>query len=163
MNERFMDNSIYIKDKISELLTIVNELEEKYPGRKFSLDGHLLGSIGEALASYYYGIILYPNSTKTHDGERDGKRIQIKITQGTSVDINDIPDYLIVLFLKKSEGKVYEVFNGPGSLVLSDAKRTKNGWYNRSLSKLSDYDQEVVEQRISTINHIDKWNKSIRN
>ena len=158
-----MDNSIYIKDKISELLTIVNELEEKYPGRKFSLDGHLLGSIGEVLASYYYGIILYPNSTKTHDGERDGKRIQIKLTQGTSVDINDIPDYLIVLFLKKSEGKVYEVFNGPGSIVLSDAKRTENGWYNRSLSKLSDFDQEVVEQRISAINHIDKWNRSIRN
>ena len=158
-----MDNSDFIKNIISELLTIVNELEEKYPGRKFSLDGHLLGSIGEVLAEYYYGIVLYPNSTKTHDGEKDGKKIQIKITQGNSVNINDIPEYLIVLFLKKSEGKVYEVYNGPGSLVLSDAKKTKNGWYNRSLDKLSSFDQIVDEQRIGSVNHIDKWNKSIKN
>lgn len=158
-----MDNSDFIKNIICELLTIVNELEEKYPGRKFSLDGHLLGSIGEVLAEYYYGIVLYPNSTKTHDGEKDGKKIQIKITQGNSVNINDIPEYLIVLFLKKSEGKVYEVYNGPGSLVLSDAKKTKNGWYNRSLEKLSSSDQIVDDQRIDSVNHIDKWNKSINN
>lgn len=158
-----MDNSVFIKDKISELQTIVNELEKRYPGRKFSLDGHLLGSIGEVLATYYYGIVLYPNSTKTHDGEVDKKKVQIKITQGDSVDINDIPDYLIVLFLKKSEGKVYEVYNGPGSLVLNDAQRTKNGWYNRSLSKLSNINQSVGNQRIEAVIHIDKWNKNIRN
>ena len=158
-----MNNGDYIKEILGTLLTIVNELERKYPGRKFSLDGHLLGSIGEVLAEYYYGIVLYPNSTKTHDGEIDKKKVQIKITQGDSVDINDIPEYLVVLFLKKSEGKVYEVFNGPGLLVLKDAKRTKNGWYNRSLSKLNEFDKIVGDQRITPVNQIDKWNKSIRN
>ncbi|XME02136.1 DUF6998 domain-containing protein [Lachnospiraceae bacterium C1.1] len=96
-----MDSYEFVKEKVSELLTIVRELEERFPGRKFTLDGHLLGSIGEVLAEYYYGIKLYPNSTKTHDGHVDGKNVQIKITQGTSVDIMDIPDYLIVLFLRK--------------------------------------------------------------
>lgn len=67
-----MENYDYIKQKISELLEIVQDLEECFPGRKFTLDGHLLGSIGEALANYYYGIDLAPNNTKTYDGEKDG-------------------------------------------------------------------------------------------
>ena len=35
--------------------------------------------------------------------------MQIKITQGGSVDIMDVPDYLLVLFLNKSDRNVYEV------------------------------------------------------
>ena len=158
-----MDTSDFIKDKISELLLIVNALESKFPGRKFTLDGHLLGSIGEILANYYYGINLSPNSTKTHDGEIDGRKVQIKITQGTSVDINNKPDYLIVMFLNKKNGLVYEVYNGPGDF-LKECKRTKNGWYTRQLTMLSELDKTIKdENRIKRIKHIDKWNKSIRN
>ena len=42
------DNCDFIKEKVAELLRIVDELEERFPGRKFTLDGHLLGSICEA-------------------------------------------------------------------------------------------------------------------
>ena len=48
----------FVKQKISELLLIVNELEERFPGRKFTIDGHLFGSIGEVIAKYYYNIEL---------------------------------------------------------------------------------------------------------
>ena len=44
--------------KILELLKIVGELEETFEGRVFTLDGHLVGSIGEVMAAYYYGIEL---------------------------------------------------------------------------------------------------------
>lgn len=36
-----------IKDKVQQLIGIVKELEKDFPGRHFTLDGHLVGSIGE--------------------------------------------------------------------------------------------------------------------
>ena len=48
-----------IKDKVQKMIGIVSELEAEFPGRHFTLDGHLVGSIGEVMAAYYYGIELY--------------------------------------------------------------------------------------------------------
>jgi len=81
-----------IKDKVQQLIGIVKELEKDFPGRHFTLDGHLVGSIGEVMESYYYGIELYAASAVAHDGEIDGKKAQIKITQQvretvTTIDI----------------------------------------------------------------------------
>ena len=153
----------FIVKKIKTLLGIVNELEERFPGRKFTLDGHLFGSIGEAIAKYYYNIVLYATGTKAHDGEKNGKKVQIKITQGSSVDINGIPDNLLVLFLHKKDGIVYEVYNGPCEW-LKECKKTKNGWYNRSLSSLSKRDLEIPsDKRIKAAYNIEKWNPEIKN
>jgi hypothetical protein len=148
-----------LKNNIEKLIVIVNDLEKAFPGKRFTLDGHLLGSIGEVFASYYYGIDLYlnDNSHPCHDGEKDGKEVQIKITQGNSVDINNIPDYLIVLFLKKDECEVYEVFNGPGKTAIGTAKRTKNGWYTRTLNSLDNANKEITdEDRIQPVKMIHK-------
>ena len=98
-----MNNIEFIKQKVSELLSIIAELENRFPGRRFTLDGHLFGSIGEAIAEEFYNIELAPTGTKTHDGIKEGKNVQIKITQGDSVNINDIPEYLLVLFFSKKE------------------------------------------------------------
>ena len=95
------DKMKVIKNKIQRLIKTVNELEEEFPGRHFTLDGHLVGSIGEVMASYYYGISLYTASAPVHDGEVDGRKVQIKITQQDNIVINEEPDYLIVLYLKK--------------------------------------------------------------
>ena len=38
-----------LSEKIRALYTIVNELEIAYPGRRFTLDGHMIGSIGEVI------------------------------------------------------------------------------------------------------------------
>ena len=158
-----MNDNSFIKEKLNELLIIVGELEEKFPGRHFSLDGHLLGSIGEVFAKDYYNITLYPNNTKTHDGEIDNKKVQIKITQGESVDINEMPDDLLVLFLNIEEREVYEVYNGPCDW-LKDCKRTKNGWYNRSLKKMLELDTSIRdEERICSVKSIKKWNCTMKN
>ena len=45
-----------IHNKVLELVRIVSELETAFPGRHFTLDGHLVGSIGEVMAAYYYGL-----------------------------------------------------------------------------------------------------------
>ena len=126
-----------LSDKIKELYKITNELENTYPGRKFTIDGHLGGRIGEVIVAEHYGLTLLPNSTKTHDAvTKDGKFVQIKATQVQGISISSEPDYLIAIKLF-SDGSWEEVYNGPGKQVWDCAgKIQKNGQRPVSLSKL---------------------------
>ncbi len=47
---------------IREIYRLVQELEAMFPGRRFTPDGHMVGSIGGAIASYCYGIKLFSPS-----------------------------------------------------------------------------------------------------
>ena len=61
---------------------------------------------------------MYRQSEKTHDGEVDGKKIQIKETQGKgSIVIREEPEYLLVEFLDKETGEISKIYNGPGTLA----------------------------------------------
>ena len=126
-----------LSDKIKELYKITNELECTYPGRKFTVDGHLVGSIGEVIVAEHYGLSLLPNSTKTHDAvSKEGKFVQIKATQVNGIAISSEPDYVIVIKIL-SDGSWEEVYNGPGKPVWDNAgKMQKNGQRTISLSKL---------------------------
>ena len=126
-----------LSDKIKELYKITNELESSYPGRKFTIDGHLVGGIGEVIVAEHYGLKLLPNSTETHDAvSTDEKYVQIKATQINRIAISSEPDYLIVIKLF-SDGSWEEVYNGPGKPVWDNAgKMQKNGQRPISLSKL---------------------------
>lgn len=126
-----------LSDKIKELYNITNELESSYPGRKFTIDGHLVGSIGEVIVAEHYGLELLPDSTETHDAVSSaGEYVQIKATQINRISISSEPDYLIVIKLF-SDGSWEEVYNGPGKPVWDNAgKMQKNGQRPISLSKL---------------------------
>ena len=126
-----------LSDKIKELYKITSELESSYPGRKFTIDGHLVGSIGEVIVAEHYGLDLLPNSTKTHDAySKDEKFVQIKATQVKGVSISSEPDYIIVIKLFQ-DGTWEEIYNGPGKPVWDNAgKMQKNGQRPVSLSKL---------------------------
>ena len=87
-----------LSDKIKELYKITTELERTYPGRKFTVDGHLVGSIGEVIVAEHYGLSLLPKSTKTPDAVSEGgKMVQIKATQVKGISISSEPDYVIVI------------------------------------------------------------------
>lgn len=122
---------------IQELYSIIHKLEKHFPGRHFTPDGHLIGSIGEVLASYHYGLELLSAGTETHDAKtHDGKMVQIKATQGKSIGIRSEPEYLLVLKILPT-GETEEVFNGPGKLAWDSAgKMQKNGQRSISVSKL---------------------------
>ncbi|HIR43130.1 MAG TPA: hypothetical protein IAB86_07080, partial [Candidatus Aphodovivens avicola] len=45
-----------IAEKIREIFRIANELEDMHPGRHFTPDGHMVGSIGEVIAAEEYGL-----------------------------------------------------------------------------------------------------------
>jgi len=136
---------------VKRLYDLVNELEVAFPGRPFTPDGHLVGSLGEVLASHYYDLELLPCSTICHDAEtRDGRLVQIKATQGTGVALRAQPDHLVVILLKR-DGTIEEIYNGPGALAWANCgKLQKNGQSPIRVSKLQQLMNEVPpEQRLS--------------
>ena len=130
------------KDKFPQLLRAiydsVDALELMFPGRHFTPDGHMVGSLGEALAAYHYDIALGQASSECHDGTCENRQVQVKATQGNRVAISSEPEHLLVLRLSR-DGTFVEEYNGPGALVwglVSHKPRPKNGQYQISLSAL---------------------------
>jgi len=142
-----------IPEIIRNLYELVDELETSFPGRKFTPDGHMVGSIGEVLASFYYGIVLSPASTAVHDGiSLNGTKVQIKATQGKSIGIRSCPEHLLVLYIKR-DGSFEEIYNGPGDIVWQQAGiMQNNGQRIISTSKLMNLMQSIsAESRITRI------------
>ncbi len=149
----------FLKSSVRGIAELTNQMENNLD-RHFTIDGHLAGSIGEVLASYYYGISLSKANRKKYDGDVEEKAVQIKMTQRDAVDITEIPDYLIVLFIRisKDEVEAYEVFNGSGIIAVGNDKDNKNGWKRISLKKLHERNAKVPEvDRIEAVHVIKKY------
>ncbi|MCX5971857.1 MAG: hypothetical protein NTV14_10230 [Coprothermobacterota bacterium] len=138
---------------IRELYATISQLAALFPGRRFTLDGHLVGSLGEVVAAYRYNLVLFAASTRTHDAQApDGRGVQIKVTQGKYAGLRAKPEHLLVLHISE-QGEFFEVFNGPGSLAWAAAgKMQKNGQRQISLARLRDLMRDVLpEQTIKTV------------
>jgi len=128
-------------DKIPELIKriyeIVNELEELFPGRPFTPDGHMVGSIGEVLAAENFDLELLPPSFQGHDAkDKQGRLVQIKATQGDSIALRSEPERLIILKLLK-DGSFEKIYDGDGKIIWESAGRMQsNGQRRISLSKI---------------------------
>lgn len=132
-----MDKQAFPKH-LRAIYDAVDALEAMFPGRHFTPDGHMVGSLGEALAAYYYGIELSQASAECHDGTCENRQVQVKATQGNRVSITSEPEHLLVLRLKR-DGSFVEEYNGPGAKVWSlvaHKPRPKNGQYQISLASL---------------------------
>lgn len=139
-----------VAEKIKALYAIARELEQLFPGRHYTPDGHMIGSIGEALASSWYGPELFEASAKTHDAKAlDGRLVQIKATQIDRVALSSKPEWLLVLKIHP-DGTFTEEYNGPGALAWEHCgKMQKNGQRPISLAALRKLQEEVpVDQRL---------------
>jgi hypothetical protein len=149
MNEKYDVSDInYLYQQVKQLVHITSDLNRRFD-RSFTLDGHLMGSIGEVIAAYEYDIELLPASYKTHDAiTSDEKYIQIKITQGKKINISSEPEYLLVLKLTDNE-EIKEIYNGRGKSAWSSAgKENKNG-RPISIAKLENLNDEEIKYRIN--------------
>ncbi len=142
-----------MEQRFSELLaqiySAVAELEAMFPGRHFTPDGHMVGSIGEAIAAYHYGIRLYPPGRPVFDGQKDGKEVQIKATQKSSVDLKPADGGTLLVLKLEQNGDFQEVYNGNADRVwksLSHRKATKAGEISISLNQLRALQREVQEE-----------------
>ncbi len=126
-----------VPEIVRTLYALTRELEEHFPGRPFTPDGHLVGSLGEVLAAHQYGLELLPCSAERHDARADREKlVQIKATQGNSVGLRSEPQHLLVLKILRN-GTTEEAYNGPGALAWAHVgPPQKNGQRSISLSKL---------------------------
>ena len=121
---------------VAAIYKAVAELEAAYPGRKFTPDGHLVGSIGEVIAAEALGLKLYPNSHPAHDAFDAAGEVQIKITATKRIAISASCQRLVVLQIV-SPGEAEIVYDGPGEPAWQAAgKMAKNGQRTISLARL---------------------------
>jgi hypothetical protein len=148
------DAPISIAEAVRDLLTIVRRLRDSYSehGRHFTLDGRLIGDIGEVLAVQHYAITLTTTQTAVHDAvTADGRKVQIKATMKDSLTFpwGDAPDYYIGLKILE-DGTPLEVYNGPGALIKIKAlagrkSRPKTGNHVVSSTALCELNQGVAD------------------
>lgn len=126
---------------VKSLYSIVDDLEGMFPGRHFTPDGHMVGSLGECLVADAYNLELMGASNEGYDAiSTDGKKIEIKATQAIAVAFRSKPDYAIVIKIHK-DGSFEECFNGPGAVIwqhFEGKNMPKNGQHIISLSRLTE-------------------------
>lgn len=119
---------IKLSAAVADIYRAVEPLSAIYPGRKFTPDGHLVGSICEVVAAEALGLTLYPSSYPGNDAvDADGRDVQIKMTGGKSVPLYATCDRLVVLrVVSPQEAGI--VYDGPGAPVWDAAgAMQKNG------------------------------------
>jgi hypothetical protein len=124
-----MGKRIPLPPPVAKIYEAVAELEASYPGRKFTPDGHLVGSLGEVIAAEELKLTLHPASYAGHDAFDDHGDVQIKMTgqTGKSVALYDTCVRLVVLkMVSPHEAEI--VYDGPGEAAWCAAgPKGKNG------------------------------------
>ena len=128
---------IALPKPIAEIFRQVEQLERAYPSRKFTPDGHLIGSIGEVIAAEAFGLMLLPASAAGHDArDENGALVQIKLTSGKSIGLRASCERLLVMRIVDPTSAEL-VYDGPGEPVWTACgKMQKNGQRSISLTKL---------------------------
>jgi len=153
-----------IPTAVQQMLNIVEQLGEAYPSKKFTLDGRLVGDIGEILVEEAYDVALFPEMQRHHDGaSSDGRLVQIKASMKGSFTFpcDHIPNYYIAVQIHPN-GTIEEIFNGPGAIAwraVKNRKASKTNLHSISSSKLRSLQKDVAigdkipERRSSLVRH----------
>jgi len=139
-------------EEIKTLLSIIKKLQSKYKNRKFTLDGRLVGDLGEVIAEQNYEINLFEKQEKMYDGYSNNKKVQIKATFKDKLTfpygINNIPEYYLGIKLNEN-GSFEEIYNGPGKNIyelLKKRKKPNNGYFSISISTLKIENRKILNK-----------------
>jgi hypothetical protein len=106
-----------IKEALSHIFQGIELLKGQFPLKDFTIDGRLVGDIGEVIAAIEYDLTLYEAQTPNHDGETSGgRKVQVKATFKDKLTMTAVPELYLGLQLLK-DGTYREIFNGPGALI----------------------------------------------
>lgn len=120
-----------IRESVQELLAIVDHLQQTYPKKRFTLDGRLVGDIGETLVEQTYAVDLLEGVQKHHDARsHDGRLVQIKATLRSehpafTFPADHVPDYYLAIVIHP-DGGFKEIFNGPGKVAAQAVQGRKH-------------------------------------
>lgn len=114
------DTKKEIREAVKALQEIRTRLNQQFEHWEFTLDGNLVGDIGEAYVFAHFDVTKIGTGTKDHDFEAsDGKLVQVKMTQRTTLGLGlkePAFEYLVALYLD-SDGEIEVLYNGPGATV----------------------------------------------
>ena len=131
-----MNRRVSLPPEVAMIYKAVAALSARYPGRPFTPDGHLVGSIGEIVAAEALGLKLYPPSHPGHDAHNADGDVQIKMTAGKSISMYATCARLVVLRVVSPE-EAEILYEGPGDVAWQGAgPMAKNGQRRISLTKL---------------------------
>jgi len=140
-----------IQKSIQQLCKITNELKSNHKSKKFTLDGRLVGDLGEVLAEENYEIVLFDNIQPLYDATTlDNKMVQIKATfkDKLTFPTEHIPELFLGLKLN-TDGSFNEIYNGPGKYIKELIGKRKSP-YNRlhllPIKKLSEISNKIPEK-----------------
>jgi len=123
-----------------DILTILQEMEKSVAKlrelsvaagmkRNFTLDGRLVGDIGELLVARHYEIVRNEKPKGyAHDlyavvgGVRRGVQVKLRCEGGGDLEFKYGPDILIVLECSRDWTQWREVYHGDGSVVVGDGQ-----------------------------------------
>ena len=123
------DRILKLKSEIQNLHRSVSTLKELFPSKEdgFTLDGRLVGDIGEVIAEELFQITLYKGVQNYYDAYTTYKpnlKVQIKATFKDSLTFNHNPEYFIGIKLD-ADGEFEVVYNGPGRFIFEEYKHRK--------------------------------------
>jgi hypothetical protein len=112
-----MNHQTKIKEALALIFRGIAQLKSEFHGKQFTIDGRLVGDIGEVIAELEYDLQLFRIQAPLHDGKTsDGRLVQIKAPFKDRLSITEVPDLYLGLQLFE-DGTHREVFNGPGQLI----------------------------------------------
>jgi hypothetical protein len=143
-----------ISNALSLIFEGIDRLKNTFPHRAFTIDGRLVGDIGEIIAALEYDLILDEVSQPGHDAvTSDGRRVQIKATFKDQLTFRSVQDYYLG-FKLFPDGRHVEIFNGPGKIIFDRYSHRKNigiQLLSFPISELKVLSKKVPdEQRISS-------------
>lgn len=139
-----------LKPILHRLYAARNDLRKLFPDLKFTLDGNLVGDIGEAIAIQDFGFTPLPPGTEGHDFKApDGRLVQVKTTQaiqaGRAVGLGltkQTFEHLLVIQLTEA-GDYRILYDGPGGPV--DAARAHKSSAYLTVGQLQKLNETISE------------------
>ena len=93
-----MRRKIKLPSAVASIYKATKRLNAEYPLRSFTLDGHLVGHLGEVIAAKEFELTLLANNFPGHDArDKAGRYVQIKLTAKNSISMYANCDRLIVM------------------------------------------------------------------
>jgi hypothetical protein len=109
------------RDRIAEALGLIFRgigiLQAEFSHRRFTIDGRLVGDIGEIIAAAEFDIVLDEKSQAVHDGRTSaGHGVQIKATFQEELTFKTVPERYLGFKLYE-DGHHEVIYNGPGHVI----------------------------------------------
>ncbi len=115
----------HLREAIQDLQAAVDNLSKiaGHKQKRFTLDGRLIGDLGEVVAAYYFDLTLTETQEAGFDatiasGPFKGEHVEVKCRRkSTGIGFDRIPKHLIALKILPGDHQVEVVYAGPGEVL----------------------------------------------